>query len=159
MRQRNWRATSRRQQYGVSWHSNARADSYWALALKHAATLQGCSDTEQGVHGSRRSTSCLMLFYGQHVIGSSSTTQDVVALTPGESEYYRIVTACSRLLGPKDLARDFGSYTRCAGVSGQHCVERISQRGLGNQPLTRASVLGSICCVRKSNHDTQSSSY
>jgi hypothetical protein len=56
----------------------------------------------------RRSTTGLAAFYGKHVIKSASTTQTVIALSSGESEFYSIVRGVATGLGLKSMAKDFG---------------------------------------------------
>ena len=47
-------------------------------------------------------------FYGKHVINAASTTQTVIALSIGESEFYAIVRGVATALGLKSLAKDYG---------------------------------------------------
>ena len=75
-----------------------------------------------------------MLFHGQHLIGASSTTQNVVALSSGESEYYGLVKTSSRALGLQAPAQDFGvdravsvhmGSTACNGVASRRGVGKL----------------------------------
>ena len=60
----------------------------------------------------RMSTNGMNLFHGKHWIRGSSSTQSVIALSSGESEFYAIVKAASVLLGFISMAKDFGiTYT------------------------------------------------
>ena len=67
--------------------------------LNAPTTLRGYSVTEwAGCFRTDGTTSCSTLFRGQHMVGLFSTTQNVVALSSGDSEYYGLVKTCSRLL-------------------------------------------------------------
>ena len=75
-----------------------------------------------------------MLYVGRHLISASSTTQNVLALSSGESEYYGLVKTASRALGLQALARDFGmdlgvavfvDSTACKGVASRRGVGKI----------------------------------
>ena len=75
-----------------------------------------------------------MLYIGRHLIGASSTTQNVVALSSGESEYHGLVKTSSRALGLQALARDFGlelsvkvlvDSTACKGIASRRGVGKI----------------------------------
>ena len=69
----------------------ARTDSNWA----------GCPIT-------RRSTTCTHLNIGQHPIFAGSSTQIVIGLSSGESEFYGAVRSACRALGLASLAQDIG---------------------------------------------------
>ena len=51
----------------------------------------------------------MCLFYGKHLIRSSSTTQGVIALSSGEAEFYAMVKGTSAGLGAEALLRDMGA--------------------------------------------------
>ena len=73
-----------------------------------------------------------MLFHGQHLIGSSSSTQNVVVLSSGESEYYGLVKTCSRLLGLQAPAPDFGLVLAAqVYVDSTACKRLASCSGVG----------------------------
>ena len=59
----------------------------------------------------RKSTSGVYIFFGKHLIRSSSTTQGVIALSSGESEFYSMVKGCSAGLGANYLLKDAGCQT------------------------------------------------
>ena len=46
--------------------------------------------------------------FGSHTVKSWSTTQQVIALSPGEAEYYSMVRGGSMGLGIRAMARDLG---------------------------------------------------
>jgi hypothetical protein len=59
----------------------------------------GCTRT-------RKSTSGGLIMFGSHCIKSWSSTQDVVALSSGEAEYYAMVKAVSQAIGVRNLLKD-----------------------------------------------------
>ena len=68
------------------------------------------SDSDHaGCLKTRKSTTGVFLFYGKHLIRSSSTTQGVVALSSGEAEFYAMVKGTSAGLGVEALLRDAGA--------------------------------------------------
>ncbi|CAE8646723.1 unnamed protein product, partial [Polarella glacialis] len=67
------------------------------------------SDTDDaGCIRTRKSTSCGFLFHGSHLLKSYSSTQAVVSLSSGESEFYGIIKGASTALGAKAMCADFG---------------------------------------------------
>ena len=62
--------------------------------------VTSCSDTDHaGCLKTRKSTSCSMMFLGKHMVKSSASTQGVIALSSGESEFYGAVKTASSGLG------------------------------------------------------------
>ena len=61
----------------------------------------GCTKT-------RKSTSGVLVRIGSHLIKSWSSTQDVVALSSGEAEYYGIVKGASQGFGVRGMMGDLG---------------------------------------------------
>jgi hypothetical protein len=61
----------------------------------------GCAKT-------RKSTSGGCIMFGNHCIKTWSSTQDVVALSSGEAEYYAMVKAISQGIGVRNLLSDMG---------------------------------------------------
>jgi hypothetical protein len=71
--------------------------------------LTCCSDTDHaGCLKTRKSTSCSMMFLGKHMVKSSASTQAVIALSSGESEFYGAVKTASAGLGMIHLLKDMG---------------------------------------------------
>ena len=67
------------------------------------------SDSDHaGCRRTRRSTSCSVLMHGGHLLRASSTTQTVISLSSGESEFYALVKAVSMALGAEEMGRDIG---------------------------------------------------
>ena len=73
-----------------------------------------------------------MLYVGRHLIGASSTSHHVVALSCGESEHHGLVKTSSRALGLQALARDFGiELSVTVHVDSTACKDVASRRGVG----------------------------
>ena len=71
--------------------------------------VTGCSDTDHaGCLKTRKSTSCSMMFLGKHLVKSSASTQAVIALSSGESEFSGAVKTASTGLGMTHLLKDMG---------------------------------------------------
>ena len=66
-------------------------------------TLRVDSD-HAGCIRTRRSTSGLAAFHGRHLIKAASTTQTVIAMSSGESEFYAIVRGVATALARDELA-------------------------------------------------------
>ena len=67
------------------------------------------SDSDHaGCLKTRKSTSCAMVFLGKHLVKSSASTQGVISLSSGESEFYSAVKTASTGLGMISLLRDMG---------------------------------------------------
>jgi hypothetical protein len=61
----------------------------------------GCSKT-------RKSTSGGVVMFGGHCLKTWSSTQEVIALSSGEAEYYALVKAVSQGIGIRNLLQDLG---------------------------------------------------
>ena len=67
------------------------------------------TDTDfAGCKITRKSTSGGLLLFGNHVMKGWSTTQNSVALSSGEAEYYGLVKGASYALGFQSMLRDLG---------------------------------------------------
>ena len=79
------------------------------VAQEMLTKVSGFSDTDHaGCLKTRKSTSCSMIFLGGHLVKSSATTQGVIALSSGESEFYGGVKTASTGLGMIHLLKDMG---------------------------------------------------
>ena len=79
------------------------------VAQEMPGKVSGFSDTDHaGCLKTRKSTSCSMIFLGKHMVKSSATTQGVIALSSGESEFYGGVKTASTGLGMINLLKDMG---------------------------------------------------
>lgn len=78
-------------------------DQNWVgkFVIKSDSDDAGCKET-------RKSTSSGFLFHGAHLIKCYSSTQHVLSLSSGESEFYAGLKAASVLLGALAMAADFG---------------------------------------------------
>ena len=77
--------------------------------IEHPKCITVCSDSDHaGCQRTRKSTSSSKLFHGQHMLRSTSTTQAVISLSTGESEFYGIVKATSAAIGAVAMLRDLG---------------------------------------------------
>ena len=56
----------------------------------------------------RKSTSSFKIMYGQHLLRSASSTQAVISLSSGESEFYSLVKGVAAGLGAVAMLRDLG---------------------------------------------------
>ena len=67
------------------------------------------SDSDHaGCLKTRKSTSGSMVFFGKHMVKSTSSTQGVIALSSGESEFYAAVKSASIGLGLLSMLKDMG---------------------------------------------------
>ncbi len=96
-----------------------------------------CDGDHAGYIVTRRSTSGMAVFFGSHLIKSSSTVQSTIALNVGESEFYSAVKGAAHGLGVKSLLADWGFpgirleleiRTDSSAAKGFAC-----RRGLGKQ--------------------------
>lgn len=72
-------------------------------------SLRMFSDSDDGgCTRTRKSTSCGVLMHGSHLVKFYSSTQHVVALSSGESEFYAGICAGSTLIGARSMAEDLG---------------------------------------------------
>jgi hypothetical protein len=68
-----------------------------------------CTDSDHaGCLKTRKSTSGCYVFHGKHLLRASSTTQGVIALSTGESEFYAAVKGASVGLGTVNMWHDMG---------------------------------------------------
>ena len=63
---------------------------------------------DAGCIESRKSTSCGALYHGKHLLKFYSSTQHVISLSSGESEFYAGIKAGSTLLGALATMMDLG---------------------------------------------------
>ena len=84
------------------------------------ARLVECTDSDYaGCVLIRKSTSCCMVFWGLHLLRSTSTTQAIISLSSGEAEFYSAVKGASIALGMVGLMRDLG--VECASAPPLAC--------------------------------------
>ena len=99
--------------------------------------IRGCidvfTDTDHaGCTQTRKSTSSVVIKHGGHWIKSTSTTQAVIGLSSGESEFHGIVKGTSHGLGMQLVATDLGRELElriwCDASAGMGIAQR---RGVG----------------------------
>ena len=93
-------------------HWSVWVDSDWA----------GCKIT-------RKSTSGGLVMFGSHVIRSWSTTQNVIALSSGEAEYYSMVKGSTMGMGVKALGSDMDVVIGAIEVS----TDAIAAKGIASR--------------------------
>jgi len=85
-----------------------------------------------GCHETRKSTSGGVIMHGRHIVKHWSSTQNVIALSSGEAEYYAIVKGASQGLGVKGLMHDMGESVKITVKTDASAAKGIaSRRGLG----------------------------
>ena len=67
-----------------------------------------------GCLGTRRSTTGIAAHHGKFVIKTASTTQTVITLSSGGSQFYAIVRGKATALGMKSVARGYGHEVKAA---------------------------------------------
>ena len=67
-----------------------------------------------GLLRSRRSTTGLPAYHGKHQTKAAPTTQPVIALSSGESEFYAVVLGTATALGKKNMANICGNEVKVA---------------------------------------------
>ena len=80
----------------------------------------------------RKSTTGMIAFYGQHVLKHSSNVQSTIALSTGESEYYALVKGGSTGLGIQSLLADYGINAAVTIESDSNAAKgTVNRVGLG----------------------------
>jgi hypothetical protein len=91
-----------------------------------------CDSDHAGCLRTRKSTNGLNLFHGAHWLRGSASTQSVVALSSGESEFYGVVKGASSLLGLKSIIADMGKQVTAALYTDSTAAKGMAQRrGVG----------------------------
>ena len=94
--------------------------------------IMECDSDFAGDSKSRKSTSGLCAFLGNHCILSSCKNQSVIALSSGEAEFYALGSAITRGLGLKSLLADFGwSVNLTVRCDSTAAIGLAGRRGLG----------------------------
>ena len=103
----------------------------------------------------RKSTSCSMVFWGKHLIKSTSTTQAIISLSSGEAEFYAAVKGSSIALGCQAMFADMGvknadppkilvDSTACLGIAGRKGAGRVRHIHTPTLWLQRAASEGRL---------------
>ena len=96
-------------------------------------SLDVYTDTDfAGCARTRKSTSGGVIMYGSHLIKTWSSTQNVIALSSGEAEYYGLVKGASQGLGVKNMMNEYGVETKVTVKTDASAAKGIaSRRGSG----------------------------
>jgi len=95
------------------------------VLINSDADYAGCLTT-------RRSTTCVVLRHGSHCIRVISSTQALVALSVGESEFYSLIKAAAMGIGFQSIAADWGlSYKIRIMTDSNSAKGTASRRGAG----------------------------
>ena len=84
-----------------------------------------CSQTATG-QGVRRPDGRLLsssVMLGGHLLAASATTQNVVATSSGEAEFYTLTKSASRALGAVAMAAEMAKVVKTTCSCGRHSVE------------------------------------
>ena len=80
----------------------------------------------------QESTSSFKIFYGKHLLNSTSTTRAVVRLLRAEAEFYAAVKSAAAGIGCVSMMRDLGVVLQQQGVA-------VNAKGLGVELTVTAS--------------------
>ena len=102
-------------------------------ALDMPKDLEVWVDTDfAGCRRTRKSTSGGMVMLGSHLLKSWSTTQDAVALSSGEAEFYGIVEGATQGIGMRSLLADMGLQVGIKVMTDSSAaVGTVHRRGAG----------------------------
>ena len=108
-----------------------------------------------GKVSTRKGTSRCVLCWGSHAPKQWSATQNVVALSRGESEFYATVKGVSNSLGMKALVEDLGGKALIRALTDATTGKSLaSRKGLGNVRHTEVAELWIQQAVREGKHPT-----
>ena len=95
----------------------------------------GCSKT-------RKSTSSGVLMHGAHLIKAYSSTQHIIAMSSGESEFYAGVCAGASLIGARSMAEDLGcTRSGILLLDANAAKSMLTRRGFGRAKHIHRSYL------------------
>ena len=81
----------------------------WFKRQNKPGFIEGWSDSDwAGCLETRKSTSGGLLKWGSHILKCWSVTQNVIATSSGEAEFYAMVKTASQSLGMKVMMEDLG---------------------------------------------------
>ena len=93
---------------------------------------------------------------GAHIIKGWSVTQNIIALSSGEAEFYSAVKAGSQCLGLRAVARDMGMDFKIKVVTDAEAAKGMSlRRGLGQVRHLEVNQLWIQDRVRKGDIDIE----
>jgi len=105
----------------------------WFKRQERPGQTEGWSDSDwAGCLETRKSTSGGLIKWGTHVLKTWSVTQNVIALSSGEAEFYAMVKTASQTLGMQVMMEDMGIKTQVKIITDATAARGIAQRkGLG----------------------------
>ncbi len=87
-----------------------------------------CDSNWAGCPITRKSTSCAHLMIGKHPLTAATSTQTILSMSSGESEFYGAVRAACRLLGLQSLMKDIGWI-----VDAKLCTDSSAAKGMASR--------------------------
>jgi len=102
---------------------------YWQKAV-YKVTQYVDSD-HAGCKRTRKSTSCGIAVFGEHMWRAYSSTQKIIATSSAESEFYSAVTGAQNLIGMVSLAADLGfKVSADLGIDSSAAKAILQRRGI-----------------------------
>ena len=93
------------------------------------------------------------MMLGQHLLKSWSSTQNVVALSSGEAEYYGLVKGAAQGIGARNMMQDIRKISKMLAISFQmrqrstlKLQERLTKKYLKELAVSSHSLLFSALC-------------
>ena len=116
----------------------------WYKYQQFSRSIITCANADwAGEQATRKSTSGGLIQLGSHILKSWSSTQTVIALSSGRSEYYAIVKGASQSLGIQALTRDLNVHCKIKVLTDLTTRKAsASRRGLGRVRHIEVSNLG-----------------
>eukprot|EP00971_Amphidinium_carterae_P224183 4448201-Amphidinium_carterae.1 len=104
--------------------------------------LRCYSDSDHaGCVRTRKSTSCSVVFYGDHMLRFTCSTQQPIALSSGESEWYALVRAATVCLGMINMCADYGRLLKPRLYGDATAASGIGhRRGAGKGHITSGKI-------------------
>eukprot|EP00971_Amphidinium_carterae_P338220 6475462-Amphidinium_carterae.1 len=126
---------------------------------KPPSTMEGYSDANHaGCLRTRQSTSCSVITHGKHTIKFTSTTQQPIALSTAESEWYAMVKTSALCIGMANMARDYGRQlsvrilgdaTAAGGIGARRGAGKVRHIETSTLWLQRMVTLGRVELARQ----------
>ena len=100
---------------------------------EHPESLHTFTDSDwAGDKISRKSTSGGAAMYGRHMIKSWASTQQIIALSSGEAEFYAVIRGTSQSYGIMSMLSDFGIIVNCTVCTdATAAIGMVHRQGLG----------------------------
>eukprot|EP00971_Amphidinium_carterae_P325489 6455761-Amphidinium_carterae.2 len=110
----------------------------------------------------RKSTSCAVVMHGEHMIKFVSATQQPIALSTAESEYYALTRAATIAVGCISMTKDFGIHkkirlhgdaTAASGIAHRRGAGKLRHIECATLWLQRLITLGKITLHHRRGED------